>query len=299
MEQKTQRPSEVIPQEEFLHPGHPACPGCGAAISMRLALKALGKKTMMVIPASCWSIIAGAHPTFTLEVPLLHVPFISGAAAAAGLKASLEVQGDKETTVVAWAGDGGTYDIGLQGLSGAAERKTDMIFVCYDNEAYMNTGGQRSSATPMGTYTATTPQGKGEGKKDLLSIMADHGSTYVATANLAYPQDFLNKFKKAKAKNGFRFIHILSPCPTGWGFPEDKTVTMARMAVESGAYPLVEWEGERWLTTYRPSFQVKVEDYLLCQGRFAHWGEEKLTQIAQGIIYQWNRLLDLMEESKR
>jgi len=292
MERKTKRASEIIPREELLHPGHPACPGCGAAISMRLALKALGKRTMMVIPASCWSIIAGAHPTFTLGVPLLHVPFISGAAAAAGLKASLEVQGDKETTVVAWAGDGGTYDIGLQGLSGAAERRTDMIFVCYDNEAYMNTGGQRSSATPIGTYTATTPQGKGENKKDLLSIMADHGSTYVATANLAYPQDFIEKFKKAKAKKGFRFIHILSPCPTGWEYPEDKTVTIARMAVESGAYPLVEWEGERWILTYRPSFQVKVEDYLLCQGRFAHWGREKLAQIAQAIARQWDRLLE-------
>ena len=292
MERKTKRASEIIPREELLHPGHPACPGCGAAISMRLALKALGKRTMMVIPASCWSIIAGAHPTFALGVPLLHVPFISGAAAAAGLKASLEVQGDKETTVVAWAGDGGTYDIGLQGLSGAAERRTDMIFVCYDNEAYMNTGGQRSSATPIGTYTATTPQGKGENKKDLLSIMADHGSTYVATANLAYPQDFIEKFKKAKAKKGFRFIHILSPCPTGWEYPEDKTVAIARMAVESGAYPLVEWEGERWILTYRPSFQVKVEDYLLCQGRFAHWGREKLAQIAQAIARQWDRLLE-------
>ena len=282
----------MIPQEELLHPGHSACPGCGAAISMRLALKALGKKTMIVIPASCWSIIAGAHPTFSLGVPLLHVPFISGAAAAAGLKASLEALGDKETTIVAWAGDGGTYDIGFQGLSGAAERRTDMIFVCYDNEAYMNTGGQRSSATPPGTYTATTPQGKGEDKKDLLSIMADHGALYVATATLAYPQDFLAKFKKAKAKKGFRFIHILSPCPTGWGYPEDKTITMSRMAVESGAYPLVEWEGEEWNITYRPSFHIKIKDYLLCQSRFAHWGEEKLAQIAQRVTHQWYRLTD-------
>ena len=279
-----------IPREELFNPGHPACPGCGAAPSMRLALKALGSKTMVVIPASCWSIIAGAHPFFSLEVPLLHTPFLSAAAAAAGLKAALEAQGDQETLVMAWAGDGGTYDIGFQGLSGAAERRTNMLYVCYDNEAYMNTGGQRSSATPLGTQTSTTPGGKLEEKKDLLNIMVAHGASYVATATLAYPQDLLKKFRKARDKKGFRFIHLLSPCPTGWGFPEDKTITMARMAVESGAYHLMEWEGEGWQTTYCPSFQVKVEDYLQAQTRFAHLTGEELQEIARRTAEYWERV---------
>ena len=279
-----------IPREELFNPGHPACPGCGAAPSMRLALKALGPKTMVVIPASCWSIIAGAHPFFSLEVPLLHTPFLSAAAAAAGLKAALEAQGDQETLVMAWAGDGGTYDIGFQGLSGAAERRTNMLYVCYDNEAYMNTGGQRSSATPLGTQTSTTPGGKLEEKKDLLNIIVAHGASYVATATLAYSHDLLKKFRKARDKKGFRFIHLLSPCPTGWGFPEDKTITMARMAVESGAYHLMEWEGEGWQTTYHPSFQVKVEDYLQAQTRFAHLTGEELQEIARRTAEYWERV---------
>ncbi len=279
-----------VPREELFNPGHPACPGCGAAPSMRLALKALGPKTMVVIPASCWSIIAGAHPFFSLEVPLLHTPFLSAAAAAAGLKAALETQGDKETLVMAWGGDGGTFDIGFQGLSGAAERQTDMLYVCYDNEAYMNTGGQRSSATPLGTRTGTTPKGKPEEKKDLLNIMVDHGAAYVATATLAYPQDLLSKFKKARETRGFRFIHLLSPCPTGWGFPEDKTITMARMAVESGAYRLMEWTGEEWRTTHQPPFRVKVEEYLQAQERFSHLTEEELEEIARRIASRWERV---------
>lgn len=279
-----------IPREELLRPGHPACPGCGAAPSMRMALKALGPKTMVVIPASCWSVIAGAHPNFSLEVPLLHTPFLSGAAAAAGLKAALEAQGDQETLVMAWAGDGGTYDIGFQGLSGAAERRTDMLYVCYDNEAYMNTGGQRSSATPVGTRTGTTPGGKPEEKKDLLNIMVAHGAAYVATATLAYPQDLLAKFRKARRRRGFRFIHLLSPCPTGWGFPEDMTITMARMAVESGAYRLMEWEGKEWYTTHRPSFRVKVEDYLQAQTRFAHLTVQELQEIAKQIATYWEKV---------
>ncbi len=279
-----------VPRDEHFQPGHPACPGCGAAPSMRLALKALGPRTMVVIPASCWSIIAGAHPFFSLGVPLLHTPFLSAAAAASGLKAALEIQGDPETLVMAWAGDGGTFDIGFQGLSGVAERRTDILYVCYDNEAYMNTGGQRSSATPLGTQTGTTPGGKPEEKKDLLNIMAAHGAAYVATATLAYPHDLLAKFKKARETRGFRFIHLLSPCPTGWGFPEDKTVTMARMAVESGAYRLMEWEGGGWRTTHRPSFQVKVEEYLGAQRRFSHLGPMELREIAHRIASHWEEI---------
>ncbi len=285
--------SAMIPKDELLHPGHPACPGCGAALSMRLALKALGKRVMMVIPASCWSIIAGAHPFFSLGVPLLHVPFLSAAAAAAGVRAALEARGEEDVTVVAWAGDGGTYDIGFQGFSGAAERGTDMIYVCYDNEAYMNTGGQRSSATPVGTFTGTTPKGKREGKKDLLSVIVAHGASYVATATIAYPQDMIEKLRKAKQKKGFRFVHLLSPCPTGWGYPEDRTVTMARMAVESGAYPLLEWEEGGWHVTQRPSFSVSVEEYLEAQGRFKGWEREELKGLARRVLLQWHRLRDL------
>src|SRR5512144_2240794 len=187
-----------IPLEENLGHGHLACAGCGAAISMRLTLKALGEKAVMVFPASCWSIIPGFWPYSSFRIPVVHAGFVTGGATASGVRAALDIRGDHEAVVAVWAGDGGTFDIGLQALSGAAERNEDILYVCYDNEAYMNTGIQRSSATPWGAWTTTTPAGtpKSPPKKDMLAIMAAHGIPYGATASVAFPADLVAKMKK-------------------------------------------------------------------------------------------------------
>src|SRR4030067_3120629 len=176
-----------FPEEEYMTSGHLACSGCGATIAMRYALKALGEKAIVVLPACCWTIIPGAFPHSALKVPLLHVAFETAGSSASGVKAGLEMKGDSTTTVLAWAGDGGTFDIGIQALSGAAERNDDFIYFCYDNEAYMNTGIQRSSATPFGTWTTTTPSHhpKSQPKKNMMGIMAPHPIPYPATSSLA------------------------------------------------------------------------------------------------------------------
>ncbi len=202
-----------IPLSENLGHGHLACAGCGAAVSMRLALKALGEKTVMVFPASCWSIIPGFWPYSSFRIPVVHAGFVTGGATASGVRAALDIRGDHEAVVAVWAGDGGTFDIGLQALSGAAERNEDFIYICNDNEGYMNTGTQRSSATPRFAWTTTTPvtKPKENPKKDIMAIMADHQIPYAATATIAYPEDLLKKIEKAKRIRGTRFIHLLSP----------------------------------------------------------------------------------------
>ncbi|RLB26053.1 MAG: pyruvate synthase subunit beta, partial [Deltaproteobacteria bacterium] len=239
---------------DLMMPGLLSCQGCGTALAMKLALKALGERTVVVIPACCWSIIIGVYPHSTLRVPVIHVPFETAAVAASGVRAGLDIRGESNVTVMAWAGDGGTFDIGLQSLSGAAERNEDILYACYDNEAYMNTGIQRSSATPVGAWTTTTPTGslKQEPKKDIVSILLAHGIPYVATASVAYPDDFVNKFKKAKEIKGTRFIHILSPCPPGWRIDSSKSIKVARMATQSRIFPLFEVEAGRLSITVKP-----------------------------------------------
>ena len=200
-----------VSQDELLLNGHVACQGCGGALAMRLALKALGENTVITIPACCWTIISGDVLYHALKVPVFHTAFETAAITASGLKAGLRIKGKEDTTVMAWAGDGGTFDIGIQALSGAAERNEDIIYAVYDNEAYMNTGIQRSSATPWGAWTTTTPVRHPEDKpkKNIMEIMAAHGIPYAATATPAYPEDLIRKFKKAKEIKGMRFIHIL------------------------------------------------------------------------------------------
>ena len=183
-------------EHELVCRGHMACPGCGAVLAMRYVLNAMGPRTMVALPACCWSVIAGRHPESALKVPLFHTAFETAAAVATGMRGALDARGDIETQVLAWAGDGGTFDIGLQALSGAAERNENFIFVCYDNEAYMNTGVQRSSATPAGAWTTTTParQPEPHHKKDIMGIMAAHRIPYVATASVGYPDDLARNF---------------------------------------------------------------------------------------------------------
>jgi pyruvate/2-oxoacid:ferredoxin oxidoreductase beta subunit len=282
-----------IPEVENLSPGHVACPGCGASLAMRYALKALGTDTMLVIPACCWSIIAGPFPYSSVNVPLMHTPFETAAASASGIRAALDMQGKKDVTVVAWGGDGGTFDIGLQALSGAMERNEDFIYVCYDNEAYMNTGIQRSSATPWGAWTTTTPaeNKKAEAKKQILEIAAAHRIPYTATLSLAYPEDFIAKFRKAKEIRGTRFLHVYSPCPPGWKMADDLTIGISRLAVKSRIFPLFEIEdGLRYRMTVEERTQVPVAEYLKPQRRFAHLKAEDIEFIQAAVDASYDRL---------
>ncbi len=283
---------DLMPKEELLTSGHLACPGCAAPIAMNLVLKALGPQTVVTLPACCWSIIAGPWPQSSLRVPLFHAAFETAGATASGIKAGLVVRGDTETTVIAWAGDGGTFDIGLQALSGAAERNEDIIYFCYDNEAYMNTGIQRSSATPWGAWTTTTPAIEPEAspKKDIVSILAAHGIPYIATASVAYPVDLVEKVQKARTIRGTRFIHILAPCPPGWKTQNDETIDLARQAVQTRVFPLIEVEnGRSWRLTVDHAGDP-VAPYINRQARFKHLTDEQVVVIQKDVDDRWERL---------
>jgi len=286
---------EGIPEEENFNSGHLACQGCGAALSMRYAMKVIGKNAAVVIPACCWSIIDGAFPTHALEVPVFHTAFETAAIMATGIKAGLQTKGKGDAVVMAWAGDGGTYDIGIQALSGAAERNEDIIYVCYDNEAYMNTGIQRSSGTPWGAWTTTTPvkHPKDRPKKDIISIMAAHRIPYIATATIGYPQDFIKKFQRAKNIEGTRFILLLSPCPPGWKSKPEDSIKLTRMAVQSRVFPLIEIEdGLKWKITKDIEEPIPVADYLKQQGRFKHLKEQDIEKIQKNVDREWKILKD-------
>ncbi|MGZ6292722.1 MAG: 3-methyl-2-oxobutanoate dehydrogenase subunit beta [Syntrophales bacterium] len=282
-----------INDNEYMYSGHVGCPGCGAVIAMRFTLKALGDKTIVVLPACCWSIIAGSYPQSTLKVPVIHSAFETGGAVASGVRAALDVKGDTETTVVTWAGDGGTFDIGFQALSGAVERNEDFIYVCYDNEAYMNTGVQRSSSTPYGAWTTTTPgqDWKKMRKKNIVEALVAHRIPYAATANIAFPEDLVRKVQKAKALKGSKFIHIYASCPTGWRIPSEMSVKIARMAVQTNIFPLYEVEdGIRYTINYKPK-EYLVREYFKLQGRFRHLTDRDLDQIQEMVNEDWELLL--------
>lgn len=287
-----------VTERDYMKPGHLGCPGCGAAIAIKFALKALGEKIIMVIPASCASIIVGPYPQSALNIPVLHTAFATAGAAASGVRAALDMKGDTETTVLSWAGDGGTFDIGFQALSGAVERNEDCIFVCYDNEAYMNTGVQRSSATPYGVRTTTTPgqDWKRTRKKNMMETMAAHRIPYAATASIAFPEDMIAKFQKAKdKKGGARFIHIFASCATGWGAPSDMSVKIARLAVQTNIFPLYEIENGT-LYTLNHKGDRPVEDYLQTQRRFKHLSTEDIATIQNMVAEDWNNLLRKADE---
>ena len=284
----------TLPEEELMSPGHLASQGCGATMAMRYVLKALGQKTVLCIPACCWAVIDGPFPHSSLGVPIFHCAFEAAASTASGVKAGLEILGDTETTVVAWAGDGGTFDIGIQALSGAAERNDDILYVCYDNEAYMNTGIQRSSATPYGAWTTTTPvkHFKHRPKKDIDAIMAAHRIPYLATASVAYPEDVFKKAKKAKEIKGTRFLHIFAPCPSGWKSRPEDTVKLARLAVQTGIFPLYEVEdGERTTISIKVKERKPINEYLRLQGRFRHLKDQDIAGMQAEVDRRNERLL--------
>lgn len=273
-----------MPKEELLAPGHRGCAGCGASIAVRLALKALGKNTVAVSATGCLEVMTTPYPETAWEIPWIHVAFENAGAVASGVEAALRIQGKDDVNVVAFGGDGGTVDIGLQSLSGAMERGHNLTYICYDNEAYMNTGIQRSGATPYGATTTTSPKGKdsfGEDKpkKNMPMIMAAHGIPYVATASISYPEDFMKKVKKAAEIDGPAYIHLNQPCTTGWGYDSSKTIEMGRLAVETGSWILYEIENGEFNITYRPAERKPVAEYLKPQKRFRHLDDEHIEKI--------------------
>jgi len=279
--------------KELMCSGHVGCPGCGATIAMRFVLKALGEKTVMVLPACCWSVIAGPFPQSSLKIPVIHTAFETGGATASGVRAALDMKGDTETTVITWAGDGGTFDIGFQALSGAVERNEDFIYACYDNEAYMNTGIQRSSSTPYGAWTTTTTGAdwKKLRKKNIVEALVAHRIPYAATANIAFPEDLIRKVKKAKAIKGSKFLHIYASCPTGWRIPSEMSIKIARMAVQTNIFPLYEVEnGVNYTINYKPK-EYLVREYFKLQGRFRHLKDTDLEQIQEMVNEDWGLLL--------
>ncbi|MCX5827693.1 MAG: thiamine pyrophosphate-dependent enzyme [Deltaproteobacteria bacterium] len=283
-----------INAKEYILPGTRACQGCGLSLAYRYTLKALRENTIVTMPACCLCVLQGIYPSTPVMIPALNNSFASTAASASGLVAGLQALNRTDITVMAIAGDGGTFDMGIQALSGAAERGTDFIYVCYDNEGYMNTGTQRSSATPLGALTSTTPIAtKQQHKKDFLKIMEAHDIAYLATASPAYPIDLYDKFVKAKKIKGTRYIHLYIPCPPGWAYPPKDTVKMGRLAVETGIVPLFEVENGRFRFTGRSKTMAErgnrlpVINYLEKQGRFRKMNIEQLHQVQHWVDGKW------------
>ncbi len=288
-----------LPKEDLFTGGHTACPGCGAAILARNMMKVFGKNTVIYNPACCLLVFGGTYPHLSWKVPYHHVAFENTAICAAGIKRGLNSIG-KDALVIGMAGDGGTADIGMQALSGAAERNEDILYIMYDNEAYMNTGIQRSGSTPYGAWTTTTPtgkviKGKERFKKDMPHIMIAHGVPYVATASIAYPNDLLTKLEKAKNMKGFRYLQIYATYPTGWRAAPEKTVEVAKKAVETGMWTIYEYENGRMKINIKPKLDedgnlaVPIKDYLMMQGRFRHMSEEQIEVLQNWVNEKWKR----------
>lgn len=294
---------KTLPQEEPLVFGHRACQGCGEVLALRMVAKAIGSPMIAVSATGCMEIISSPYPQTAWAVPWIHVAFENAAAVASGVEAGLKAlmaKGripEKKITVVAFAGDGGTADIGLQALSGALERGHDFIYVCLDNEAYMNTGIQRSSSTPFGAMTTTSPAGKltaGQTtwKKNLPAIMAAHNIPYVATASPAYYLDLMNKAKKAALIKGPAYLHVYSPCPTGWRHGTDLAIEVSRLVVETNIFPLFEVLEGKYIV--RKNTKPKpVEDYLKQQRRFSHLTPELIQTIQKRVDVEYEKLLTL------
>jgi len=292
--------------DENFSPGHRACIGCGEALAMRQVVKALGNNIILVNATGCSEIIASALPTTSWKIPWIHTLFENTASVASGIESALKVlerKGKrKKAKVVAFAGDGGTSDIGLQALSGALERGHDLLYVCFDNEAYMNTGIQRSSSTPYGAWTTTAPTGKmsiGQKtwKKNMPAIVVAHDIPYMATACPSYPFDLMDKVKKAVAVEGPSYLHVYAVCPTGWRCKTNITIRLGKLAVQTGVFPLYEVEGGKYKMSVDPSELTPIKDYLKIQGRFRHLSDEVIEEIQKKVTEDYQRLKEKVEGS--
>ena len=286
------------PEKEYILPGNRLCAGCGVGIAYRFVLKALGQKTIVCLTAGCATILHGIYPKTPVMATTVNNTFASTAATASGLAAGLKATGRGDWKVLAMAGDGATFDMGIQALSGAAERGDNFIYLCYDNEAYMNTGVQRSSATPAGALTSTTPiVPKEQPKKDFMQIMDAHGIPYLATVSCSYPDDVYKKFLKAADIEGTRFFHLAVACPTGWWYPTKDTVKIGRLMVESCIFPLYEIEQGRLKLTGKSLSIAKsgrkkpVDEYMALQGRFKMITPEQSAAFQRRVDEKWNNLL--------
>ncbi len=285
-----------LPKEKYVLPGHAACPGCPEAMGLRFLGMALGEKVILVVPAGCTAVIQGLAPGSGIKFTVINTPFAASDAVAAGISKAKKLLGE-DAVVVVWAGDGGTGDIGFATLSGAAERNDNIIHICVDNEAYMNTGIQRSSLTPYGAWTTTTWTGKKERKKELPLIMLSHRIPYVATASVGYPTDFIQKLKKASEIKGFKYIHLHTPCPVGWRFDPSKTVEVAKLAVQTGMWILFEAvNGRVRISPFSAPYADKsrrkpIAEYLKLQGRFKGIKEEDIRILERMVDEAWETLL--------
>ncbi|MCX5802874.1 MAG: thiamine pyrophosphate-dependent enzyme [Proteobacteria bacterium] len=281
-----------LPEEHpnLIRPGHSACAGCGLVVAMKLVLQVMGPRTITVIVPSCEGSTSGVYPNTCLAMPSFHSAFEIAAPTAAGIANALKILGKTDIQAVAFAGDGGTFDIGLAALSGVTMNNDDIIYVCLDNEAYMNTGIQVSSATPSFAWTGTTPKGNPRRKKHIMDIMAAHYNPYSATATIGFPHDLRRKIAKVKGIRGTKFIHMLVPCPTGWRMASDLSPDVSRLAVETNIFPLYEVEdGVRYTINHEP-LKLPVEEYLLKQGRFKHLKKEEIQRIQKDADDEWNKL---------
>jgi len=283
----------ISEDEPFL--GHKACAGCGGSLAVRLVLKVLGERTFVVLPAGCMSAVGFIYPQLAFGCNAIISTFAGTASMMSGISAAARALGLRDYHVVGFAGDGGTADIGLQALSGAIDRGDHFIYVCYDNEAYMNTGVQKSGLTPFGARTTTSPAGRvvagaRRRKKDIFEIIAAHGIDYAATATVAHPYDLIRKVEKARDIAGTSFLHVLAPCPTGWGIETDEMLDVARGAVDTGLWILAEYEDGRYHINKTPRRFKPVADHLAQQKRFAHLGSADVSAIERERDARWKRL---------
>jgi pyruvate/2-oxoacid:ferredoxin oxidoreductase beta subunit len=295
-----------IPEKEYILPGNRTCPGCSLSLAYRHILKALDGEAIVTVPASCLTVLHGMYPITSVLVPCVNTPFASTGASATGLVAGLKAVGRKGVTVLAMAGDGGTHDIGIQGLSGAAERQVDFLYICYDNEGYMNTGNQRSSSTPQGALSGTTPiLGKLQPQKDIVAIMEAHHLPYLATASACHPLDLYDKVKKSRTITATRFIHIFAPCPPGWRYDFSDTIKIGRLAVETGWVVLYEIENGAFRLTNASELMARkgeqlrpLKDYLVLQERFKNITAKQISEMQERVNLRWKRCLERHGKSK-
>jgi len=291
-----------LPEEEYIAPGSRHCAGCGPMVGLRLLLKSAGKNTIVVMGTGCMEVVTTTYPFTSHLLPFIHNAFENTAATASGVEAALKHLGKKDTKVLAIAGDGGSFDIGLGSLSGMIERNHNVCYVCYDNEGFQNTGAQRSGSTPKFASTTTTPygskiHGKVEVKKPMPFIIAAHRLPYVATANIAFPQDLYKKVRKAFSVKGPSYIQLFAPCVLGWRFSPALTMGIAKLAVETNFSPLYEIDRGVFKISIKVDKKKPISDYLKLQGRFKNLAKEEVAVLQKDVDSEFEFLKGLEGKS--